>query len=254
MLKIGLNGASGRMGTEILDMIRTEPEKYVLGFAKSNQNKAQNLKGITSFPISHTVDVVIDFSSPESSMEALYWCQHNRVPIVIGTTGFNDLQIKEINNISNDIPIVLSPNMSLSVNVLFSVVKLVSAYLPNAEVEIIESHHRNKKDAPSGTALRIGRSVAEGRGLDFNLVANYDRVKSSSGIRKPEEIGFAVIRGGDIVGKHTASFILNGEEFNLTSEITNRRSFAAGSLVAAEFIFDKANGLFSMSDVLNIRL
>lgn len=252
MLKIGLNGASGRMGTEILSIIKSEQDKYILGFAKSQKNEAQCLENITSLPVERNVDVVIDFSSPESSMETLYWCKDNRVPIVIGTTGFNDTQVAKIKEISNYIPIVLSPNMSLSVNVLFNIAKLVGAYLPNAEVEIIESHHRNKKDAPSGTALRAGMAVAEGRGVDFNLVANYDRVKSSDGIRKPEEIGFAVIRGGDIVGKHTVSFILNGEEFNLTSEITNRRSFAAGSLVAAEFIWDKQNGLFSMSDVLNI--
>lgn len=250
MQRVGVNGANGRMGKEILALLEHH-ESMELSFAKSRESIAGC---VTKFPSLANIDVMIDFSSPDSCMDTLSWCLQHKVPIVIGTTGLNSEQINLIKQSAAIIPIVFSPNMSLSVNILFAISKLVAKSLPDAEVEIIESHHRNKKDAPSGTALKIGECVAEGRNVVFEEVANYARPRVAENIRPKDEIGFAVVRGGDIVGKHTTSFIMDGEELNLTSEVSNRKSFAAGALVAAKFISNKNNGYYSMLDVLGINV
>lgn len=253
MIRIGINGASGRMGQEIITLVNANPE-YSLDFAKSQIVIEQLTCSTVDYPSMSNSDAVIDFSSPESCMETIAWCIANDTPLVIGTTGFSTTQMGVIHEAATKIGIVYSPNMSLSVNVLFGISKMVAKYLPDSEVEIIESHHRHKKDAPSGTAIRIGQAIAEGRGVDFEKVANYGRARLVNESRAKEEIGFAVIRGGDIVGKHTASFILDGEELNLTSEITNRRSFAAGALLASKFVSNKKNGFFTMFDVLGLNI
>lgn len=253
MISIGINGASGRMGQEIINLINSDSE-YSLDFAKS-QTLIQSVScSMHNYPSISNSDVIIDFSSPESCLETISWCISNSKPLVIGTTGFSSDQIDFIRDASKQIAIVYSPNMSLSVNVLFGISKMVAKYLPDAEVEIIESHHRHKKDSPSGTAIRIGQAIADGRQVDFDQVANYTRERIVTESRKKEEIGFAVIRGGDIVGKHTASFILDGEELNLTSEITNRKSFAAGALLASKFLVGKKSGYFTMFDVLGLNI
>ena len=171
---------------------------------------------------------------------------------MIGTTGYNSTQLSSISSAAKQIPILLSPNTSLSVNVLFKVSQMVAKLLSDFEVEIVESHHRYKKDAPSGTALRLGQAIASARGHDFNAVANFNRTGSENKVRPQEEIGFSVVRGGDIVGKHVTSFISDGEELSLTSEITNRRSFAMGALLAAKFISSCKPGLFNMDHALGI--
>lgn len=254
MLYIGINGASGRMGQEIVKLIQADGTNYALEFAKSsNCISQQNITYVDHFPLDGAkANVIIDFSTPNACLETLEWCLQNKIPLVVGTTGFNEEQIKIIKAAAGIIPVLFSPNMSLSVNVLFNIAKQVAKYLPAAEVEIIESHHRNKKDAPSGTALRIGEAIADGRSVKFNEVAVFERSRISDKSRDPAEIGFAVIRGGDIVGKHTASFIIDGEELNLTSEITNRKSFAAGALLAAKFLSGKQIGFYSMADALGI--
>lgn len=252
MIKIGMNGASGRMGQEIIQIIMNEPDNYVLAFAKSMTENNNYAVSCVELPKSPDVDVVIDFSSPESCIETLTWCQQYNIPLVIGTTGFTPEQLQIIRDASANLAVVLSPNMSLSVNVLFAISRLVAKYLPQADVEIVETHHRYKKDAPSGTALKIGEAIAEGRGVLLSDVANYSRPRVAPETRPASEIGFAVMRGGDVVGKHTASFFIDGEELNLTSEITNRKSFAAGAIVAAKFLINKKIGLFTMNDVLGI--
>ncbi len=197
------------------------------------------------------VKVVIDFSSPNGCVDAINWCLENNTPLVIGTTGLSDDQKKFINKASKIIPIVFAPNMSLSVNVLFAISNLVAKYLPHAEVEIIEAHHRYKKDAPSGTALGIGEAIASGRGQDLAEVAKFGRERHAEDIRNQSDIGFSVIRGGDIVGQHTAMFILDGEELSLSSNITNRKSFASGAILAARFLVEQSEAkLYTMQDVL----
>jgi 4-hydroxy-tetrahydrodipicolinate reductase len=252
MLKIALNGAVGRMGQEILTLVNAAPDEYRLSFAKS-QNLVESAPSIiATWPLENSAQVIIDFSVPESCMETLDWCLVNNVPIVIGTTGFNEAQLERLHLAGLQIPVLLSPNMSLSVNIMFKVAALVAKSLAQAEVEIIESHHRYKKDAPSGTALGLGKAIAAARGVEFSQVAKFERCGVENQIRKPEEIGFAVVRGGDIIGKHTALFINDGEELSLTSEITNRRSFAAGALLAAKFLVAQPAGFYSMYDVLGL--
>lgn len=252
MLSLALNGASGRMGQEILSLIHASPDEYQLSFAKAQDLVRTEPFIRNTWPLENSAQVIIDFSVPESCMETLGWCLINNVPLVIGTTGFSESQLQQLRSAAEQIPILLSPNMSLSVNVMFKVAALVAKSLAQAEVEIIESHHRYKKDAPSGTALGLGKSIAEARGVEFAQVATFERYGVANNIRRPEEIGFAVVRGGDIIGKHTALFLTEGEELSLTSEITNRRSFAAGALLAAKYLASKSTGFYSMYDVLGL--
>lgn len=238
-MKIAVNGINGRMGQEIVSVINSEDGLIVVDFNGLDENTC--------------ADVVIDFSSPDGCMQALQWCEKNNVPLVVGTTGLSDFQKETLEIASENIPIVFAPNMSLSVNVMFAISKLVAKYLPDAEVEIIEAHHRYKKDAPSGTAIGIGEAIAIGRDQDFKEVVKFTRERHSENIRDKNEIGFSVVRGGDIVGQHTAMFILNGEELNISSMINNRKSFASGAVLAAKFLVKQTeNELFSMQDVLGI--
>lgn len=249
MLQIAINGASGRMGLEITKIIQENPSVYTQ--IDSDLFKDLVFNKLMGGPLE--IKVVVDFSVPSALPALLEWCLQNKKPLVIGTTGFNQFQLNQINIAAKSIPILYSPNMSLSVNVLFKVAALIAEKLANFEVEITESHHRYKKDAPSGTALALGKVIASARGLDFKEVANFNRTSNENTVRPQQEIGFSVIRGGDIVGKHTANFITDGEELTITSEITNRRSFAHGALLAAKFLTTQQPGLFSMTDVLNLK-
>lgn len=248
MLNVAINGAQGRMGQELLSII-SKSNIFQLSFAKSQQS-ASGI--IDKLPEQTSAQIIIDFSNPDSTIELLSWCIERKIALVIGTTGFNSDQLQLIKESSKLIPILLSPNMSLSVNVLFKVAQIVAKSLADSEVEIIESHHRYKKDAPSGTALRIGEAIAFARGDDFNKVVKLNRTGTENEVRKQNEIGFSVIRGGNIIGKHTAMFLTACEELSLTSEITDRACFASGALRAAQFIATKEAGLYSMEDVLGL--
>lgn len=251
-LNIGVNGASGRMGQEVIKAIEDNHGCYSLKFAKSSR-LVSNRDYILDFPDSaFDVDVVIDFSLPFATIDVVKWCKSNKLPLVIGTTGFSKDEVKFIDDAAKHIPILLSPNMSLSVNVLFAMAKKIGAVLPNAEVEIFEAHHKNKKDSPSGTAIRIGECIANGRGECFEDVAVYSRDRIVDVTRNPKEIGFSVMRAGEVIGKHSTFFFMGGEELTITSEITNRKSFAEGALLAARFLKNKEVGLYSMMDALNL--
>lgn len=252
MLAVALNGAHGRMGQEILALIHAAQDEYQLSFAKSQDLVRAEPFIRSTWPLENSAQVIIDFSAPESCMETVDWCLENNIPLVIGTTGFSELQLQQIRAAALQIPVLLSPNMSLSVNIMFKVAALVAKSLASAEVEIIESHHRYKKDAPSGTAIGLGKAIAEARGVEFAQVATFERYGVANQTRRPEEIGFAVVRGGDVIGKHTALFLTEGEELSLTSEITNRKSFAAGALLAAKYLVSQPAGFYSMYDVLGL--
>lgn len=259
MLSIGLLGSTGKVGTEIVKEIIHQQAKFNLKQALVNNNskvtselKSSGAKIIYNIEELSGVDVVIDFSNHQLSLKALHMCANSQTPIVIGTTGFSQEEKKIISISAQQIPILISPNMSLSVNLLFKLIALTAKKLPEFEAEIIEAHHRYKKDAPSGTAIKIGEIIAKSRGIDFNTHAKYTRYAEDHSRRNPQDIGFAVIRGGDIVGNHEACFINDGEILSLTSTITNRSSFARGALLAANFIYQKPHGLYNMSDVLQI--
>ena len=258
MIKIGVVGASGRTGTKIVEQIANSPDLYELTIAVTPSHKDiesrlnQVAKCVThDKELLKKVDVVIDFSTPASSMQTLKICLAHKVPIVIGTTGFSSHDQAKNVEASQSIPILLSPNMSISVNILFRLTEIVAKTLSNFETEIIETHHRYKKDAPSGTAIKLGETIAKSRNIDFNQYAKFTRYGINEE-RNPKDIGFATIRGGDIVGKHEVLFINDGETLTLTSEINNRQSFAYGATIAATFLINKPPRLYSMFDVLNV--
>lgn len=198
------------------------------------------------------LDVVVDFTGPESTLANVQWCVRHGKRIVVGTTGFDPHQRERIEAAARDVPIVLAPNMSVGVNLCFRLVELAARTVgASSDIEILEAHHRHKADAPSGTALRLGEKVA--RVLDRNLeeVAVYER-HGHTGPRPRDAIGFATLRAGDIVGEHTVLFASEGERIEITHKATSRLNFANGALRAAGWLADRGPGLYDMQDVLGL--
>ena len=197
--------------------------------------------------------VLIDFTRPEGTMAHLAVCRELGVKLVIGTTGFSDAQKAEIAEAAKHIAIVMAPNMSVGVNVTLKLLQMAAQAMPTGyDIEIIEAHHRHKVDAPSGTALKMGEVIADALGRDLKDCAVYAR-EGVTGERDPSSIGFATIRGGDIVGDHTVLFAGTGERIEITHKSSSRATYAQGSLRAARFLATQAVGLFDMFDVLKLK-
>jgi 4-hydroxy-tetrahydrodipicolinate reductase len=197
--------------------------------------------------------VIVDFSTPVASQHYLSRASEQRLPMVIGTTGFEKLQIDRMKKASEEIPIVFASNMSVGVNLLFKLVEEAAGILgPDYDTEIIEIHHRFKKDAPSGTAKTLAGKIAQARSLDPAEALVHGR-KGMIGDRKSGEIGIHALRAGDIVGEHTVVFATLGERIEMTHRCHSRNTFALGALRAARFVFDRAPGFFDMQDVLGFR-
>lgn len=196
---------------------------------------------------------VIDFSSPASTMESISAAKEKNLPIVIGTTGFKDAEIQEIEKNSKTIPILMAPNMSIGVNLLFKLVESAARVLSGKDfdVEVIEAHHRYKKDAPSGTAMRIGEILAKELNLDIKKDLKYGR-EGMIGERSSREIGMHAIRAGDIVGEHTIFFTSLSERLELTHRAQSRDTFASGAIAAIKFLIGREPGRYSMIDVLGL--
>lgn len=198
-------------------------------------------------------DVLIDFTSPEATMAHLGLCRGAGKRLVIGTTGLDESQKAEIREAAWDIPVVLAPNMSVGVNLCFKLLDIAARVMgDDADIEIVEAHHRHKVDAPSGTALRMGEVVAEALGRDLGQVAVYGR-EGRTGVRKPETIGFETIRAGDVVGEHTVWFATSGERVEVTHKASSRMTFAKGAVRAAGWLMDRPKGLYDMQDVLGLK-
>lgn len=196
---------------------------------------------------------LIDFTRPEGTLAHLQVCRELGVNAVIGTTGFSDAQKAEIEAAARDIAIVMAPNMSVGVNVTMKLLEMAAKALATGyDIEIIEAHHRHKVDAPSGTALKMGEVIAEALGRDLKDCAVYAR-QGVTGERDPSSIGFATIRGGDIVGDHTVLFAGTGERIEITHKSSSRTTYAQGSLRAVRFLATQEAGLFDMFDVLKLR-
>ena len=197
--------------------------------------------------------ILIDFTRPEGTLAHLAACRELGIKLVIGTTGFSDAQKAEIAAAAQDIAIVMAPNMSVGVNVTLKLLEMAAKALSTGyDIEIIEAHHRHKVDAPSGTALKMGEVIAGALGRNLKDCAVYAR-EGVTGERDPSSIGFATIRGGDIVGDHTVLFAGTGERIEISHKSSSRATYAQGSLRAARFLNTQTSGLFDMFDVLNLK-
>ena len=265
-LRIAVAGASGRMGHMLVEAVLGSDD-CALGAALDVAGSVaigkdagdfigRNTGVIVSVDIEaalQNVDVLIDFTRPEGTLHHLAVCTSLGVKMVIGTTGFDAAGKRAIADAAHKTAIMFAPNMSIGVNLTLKLLELAAKTLPQGyDVEIIEAHHRMKVDAPSGTALRMGEVVAQAMGRDHDKVAVYDR-KGETGARKDESIGYAVVRGGDLVGDHTVMFIGQGERIEISHRASSRMTYAQGALRACRFLRDKPNGLFDMQDVLGLK-
>ena len=243
MTRIAINGSKGKMGQALKEAVNANSKvEYGAGF-----DKGDSLKDFLD-----DFDVLIDFSRPEASLNALSNCKESAKAMVIGTTGFSDSELNLINQASKEIPIVFAPNMSVGVNLTLKILETSAKVIgPDSSIEIIEAHHRYKVDSPSGTALKMGEVVANALGRDLSKCAIYGR----EGIEEPRDqntIGFSSIRGGDVVGEHTVAFFMDGERVEITHKASSRMIYANGAVRAAHWLTDKPSGLYSMQDVLEL--
>jgi 4-hydroxy-tetrahydrodipicolinate reductase len=268
MKRIAIVGASGRMGLCLIKATLAQhtayPHTVSLGAAVSRSavgKDAGELAGTASAGVLTTADlsdalnefdVLIDFTRPEASMEYLALCRQHGKKLVIGTTGFSDAQKADIQQASKEIAIVLAPNFSVGVNLSLKLLEMTAKVMGHyTDIEIIEAHHRHKVDAPSGTALRMGEVIADTLERNLKECAVYGR-EGHTGARERNTIGFATVRGGDIVGEHTAMFIDEGERVEITHKATSRMTFAHGAVRAALWLTSQQTGLYDMQDVLGL--
>jgi 4-hydroxy-tetrahydrodipicolinate reductase len=264
-LKIAVAGASGRMGRMLIEAVGAAADcslvgaLEVAGCAAIGADAAAFLGRESGVAITSDVraglasaQVLIDFTRPQGTLAHLAACRDLGVAAVIGTTGFTDEQKGEIAASAKAVPIVFAPNMSIGVNVVLRLIDLAARALREGyDIEIVEAHHRHKVDAPSGTALQMGEVAAAAMGRVLADCAVYAR-EGHTGARDPSSIGFATIRGGDIVGDHTVLFAGTGERIEISHKASNRATYAEGSLRAARFLAGRAPGLYDMGDVLGL--
>ncbi|MDI6640919.1 MAG: 4-hydroxy-tetrahydrodipicolinate reductase [Elusimicrobiota bacterium] len=272
MVKITICGVCGKMGSRILTLATQRAGEFeiVAGIeAPGHPSVGKEIQlgsalgvGVSSGDASvmtikiesdlnkvvNLTDVVIEFTNPEATISHLEIIEAARKAAVIGTTGFKDSQIERIKSAARQIPIVLSPNMSVGMNLLFNLVKEVARTVPEYNVEIVELHHNQKKDAPSGTALKLASEINNALGGKLKNVYSREGIV---GARKPDEIGIFAIRAGDIVGEHTVLFVGGSERLELIHRAHSRDTFAIGALRAVKWIVNKPAGLYSMLDVLS---
>jgi 4-hydroxy-tetrahydrodipicolinate reductase len=265
-MKVAIAGSTGRMGRALIETVMRAPDARLVAALEQRGNAglgrdAGELVGeACGVQVSEDVpkalagcDVLIDFTRPAGTLEHLKACRELGVKLVIGTTGFDETQKSAIAEGANRIAIAMAPNFSVGVNVTFKLLEVAAAALNEGyDVEIVEAHHRHKVDAPSGTALRMGEIVARELNRDLRNDAVYGR-EGVTGERKNGTIGFATVRGGDVVGDHTVMFLGTGERIEITHRSSSRATYAQGALRSARFLMDKPNGLYDMQDVLGLR-
>jgi 4-hydroxy-tetrahydrodipicolinate reductase len=264
--RIAIAGASGRMGHMLIEAVNASADCLLAGALDVASSPAIGqdacaFSGLSSGIRIHSdlreglkdSRVLIDFTRPEGTLAHLAVCRELGIKLVIGTTGFSDVQKAEILDAARDIAIVMAPNMSVGVNVTLKLLEMAARALSTGyDIEIVEAHHRHKVDAPSGTALKMGEVIAGALGRDLKDCAVYAR-EGVTGERDPSSIGFATIRGGDIVGDHTVLFAGIGERIEISHKSSSRATYAQGSLRAARFLDSQTSGLFDMFDVLDLK-
>jgi len=270
MVRVAVAGAGGRMGQALIEALLSDQELAlgaafdVAGSPLEGRDAGERCGRATGVRVGSDVDaaaaaadVLIDFTRPEGTLAHLAACARHGTGAVVGTTGLSGAQKAELASLARTVPIVFAPNMSVGVNVLLALVETAARQLGHTyDVEIVEMHHRHKVDAPSGTALGLGAAAAKGAGLDLAQSAVYAR-EGSIGERKRGAIGFATLRGGDVVGEHTVIFAGAGERVELSHKAASRQNFAMGALRAAHFVATRRAegqpGLYDMQDVLGLK-
>lgn len=248
MLKVLINGINGRMGQEVLKQVNNSEEfEICCGVDKFNNNESEFPIYTDVNLIKETPDVIIDFSVPEASMNILEFAKSKKIPTVIATTGFSDEELSIINQYSKELPIFRSGNMSYEINIMSEIVAKLAKQLKDSDIEIVETHHRNKIDSPSGTALILADSIDDA--LNNEMIYQYNR-HSVREKRPKKEIGIHSIRGGTEVGKHTVLFLGENETLEITHTVTSRSIFAKGALKSARFLVEQNNGLYNMKDLI----
>lgn len=266
-IRIAVNGIMGRMGVQITRLLYQDPIFLMVGGIERKHHpsigvdigtfimgKKSNVR-ITDNPYDIKVkpECIIDFSTTSSTLSILDFAKKEHIPMVIGTTGFSQVEIDTIHQSGNVIAIVMSPNMSVLVNVVFKLVELVAKTVSDGyDAEILEIHHRNKLDAPSGTAIKLADIITNAYSRPLNNTIKYER-HGQIGVRPKGEIGVQSLRGGDVVGEHTVMFIGTGERIEITHRATSRENFAHGALLAAKWVVKQKPGIYNMSDVLGLK-
>ncbi len=264
---IAINGAMGRMGMQIAKLLLEDPSCSIAAVVerKGHPSVGTDFGTLTSGRksgisvsddfggIAGKIDCIIDFSAPVSTLSVLRYARGSHIPMIIGTTGFSKLELETIDRAGGEIAIVVAPNMSVLMNIVFKIVGLSAQVLGSGyDAEIVELHHRNKVDAPSGTALMLADIIARAYKRPLEELARYDR-HGAVGARHSGEIGIQALRGGDIVGEHTVMFIGSGERLEITHRTTSRENFAQGAVLAAKWVTGKTPGIYTMSDVLGLK-
>lgn len=250
MISVLINGCNGHMGKEIAKAIENSDKFHIAcGFDRTNNKDTKFPVHTNTSYIKENFDVIIDFSTPIASLNMLAFAAQHKKPMVIATTGFFSAQISTIRNFAKRIPIFQSSNMSLQINVMNILVSKLAEILSDCDIEIVETHHREKQDAPSGTALMLANSINTVKNNSY--IYTYNRADQKQK-RRLNEIGIHSIRGGTEVGKHSVLFLGNHENFEITHTVTSRSIFAEGALKAAEFIIAQKPGLYGMEDLVKI--
>ncbi len=258
MARIVVTGIAGRMGREITQAVEEMAGAHFVAGTVRRGGNAAGLSDKLALPVDDGLeaaldrgaDAVIDFTTPEASLAHARICAERGAALVVGTTGFTPDQKAELTAFAQQAPIVFAPNMSVGVNLLFRLAAQAARTLGDAyDAEIVDAHHKHKRDAPSGTALRLAEVVADALGRDLGAVANYGR-HGLVGARPPAEIGIQTVRGGDVVGEHTLFFFGEGERIELTHKASSRGAFARGAVRAAIWAAGRKPGLYDMQDVL----
>ena len=265
MNRIGVFGANGRMGLALLEAVSKKDDATLTGaYVRENSPfldiAVNQLNSAASADVSFSketdvldADVLIDFTLPQGMRNHLKTAVEKNIAMVIGTTGLNQDDLDALNEAAKHIPIVFARNYSVGVNLLLNLVQTAAVkFGDDMDIEIFEAHHRHKIDAPSGTALAIGEAIAEAKGWQHDEVARFDRSKDEHA-KSQNEIGYSVMRGGDIVGEHTAYFATSGERLELTHKASSRMTFALGAVRAAGWLKNKPAGLYDMQDVLDLK-
>ena len=247
MIRVLINGCNGKMGQEVAKAVTQTPDIEILCGVDRIDTGDNNFPVFTNInSINIRPDVIIDFSVPEATFKILEFANKNKIPTVIATTGFSDVELKKIEEYSNNFPIFKSANMSYEINLMAKLVAELSKKLSDSDIEIVETHHNRKIDSPSGTALILADSI--NNALDNSMSYEYDR-HSKREKRKKNEIGIHSIRGGTEVGKHSVIFFGNNESLEITHNVNSRAVFANGAVKAAFFTVHKDTGLYNMNDM-----